>query len=160
MAQTPRKPKSTGRQPRGTPAARRRPSTSSDRVTPSNPPKLGKIHRPYYSSAVRTTAGPLLFISGQVGWDKNHKVVGVGDIKKQTNQLLKNLKVVLDEHGATFNDIVKIVVYVTDMRYFEDIAAVRYKYFRKEGPASTIIQVANLAVPELMIEIDAIAVCA
>jgi len=149
MVQRPRKLKST----------RRQPSKSSGRVIASNPPELGKIHRPYMSSAVRTTAGPLLFISGQVGWDKNHKVVGVGDIKKQTNQLLKNLKVVLGEHGATFDDIVKIVVYVTDMRYFEDIASVRYKYFRKVGPASTIIQVANLAVPELMIEIDAIAVC-
>ena len=159
MAQRPRKPKGTGRRPRSTPAPRRRPSKSSDRLTPSNPPKLGKIHRPYYSSAVRATAGSLLFISGQVGWDKNHKVIGVGDVKKQTDQLLKNMKVILDEHGATFDDIVKIVVYVRDMRYFDDIASVRYKYFKKEGPASTIIEVASLAVPELMIEIDAIAVC-
>jgi len=137
----------------------RRSRIASQRVSLSNPTQLGMPYRPYSSLGVRVTAGPLLFVSGQVAWDKNYKVVGIGDVRKQTVQVLKNIKVVLKDNGATLDDIVKMTVFVTNMAYFEDVAQVRNQYFPNQGTASTMVEVSHLALPELLIEMDAIAVC-
>ena len=129
------------------------------RVTLSNPTQLGKPYRPYSSLGVRVTAGSLLFVSGQVSWDKNYKVIGVGDVGKQTVQVLKNIEIILKDNGAALDDIVKMTVFVTNMAFFEDVARVRNRYFPNQGTASTMVEVSHLALPELLIEMDAIAVC-
>ncbi|HUG75870.1 MAG TPA: RidA family protein [Burkholderiales bacterium] len=130
---------------------------NTPRKTILNPPDAPPLFRPYYSESVRAV-GPLLFIAGQVSFDKQGKVVGKGDIKRQTTQALENLKTVLAAHGATLDDLVKMTVYVTNIDLLDEIAEVRNKYFPKNGPTSAIVEVSRLALPDLMIEFETIAV--
>ena len=122
-----------------------------------NPPECPPLFRPYYSESVRVT-GTLLFIAGQVSFDKAGKVVHKGDMKGQTRQALENLKTVLRAHNATLDNLVKMTVYTTRMDLFEDIAQVREEYFPKNGPTSAIVGVKELALPDLMVEFETIAV--
>ena len=105
-----------------------------------------------------TRAGNMVFVSGQVAFDSQQQIVGVGDIKAQTRQVLENIKAVLDEAGATFDDIVKVTVFITDMGHFPQIHEVRAQYFTGDFPASTMVEVRALAHPDLLIEMEAIAV--
>jgi reactive intermediate/imine deaminase len=111
-----------------------------------------------YSQAVKAEGSRLLFISGMTARDKNGKIVGRGDMKAQTRQVLENIKAVLDQAGATFDQIVKVTVFVTDMGRFQEIHEVRAQYFKKDYPASTMVQVSGLVSPEMLIEIEAVAV--
>ncbi len=119
-----------------------------------------KVSKPLgiYSQAVKAEGNRLLFISGMTARDKEGKVVGKGDIKLQTRQVLENIKAVLEEAGATFDHIVRVTVYITDMSLFKEIHQVRVEYFKKDYPASTMVQVSGLVSEDLLIEIDAIAV--
>ncbi len=111
-----------------------------------------------YSHAVKAQGNQLLFISGATARDEKGNVVGKGDIKVQTRRVLENIKRVLDTAGATFDNIVKVTVFITDMRNFKEIHEVRAQYFKKDYPASTLVQVSALHSPDILIEIDAIAV--
>ena len=111
-----------------------------------------------YSHAVKAQGSKFLFISGTTARDKDGNVVGKGDIKAQTRQILENMKKVLDQVGATFDNIVKVTVFITDMANFKEIHEVRAKYFKKDFPASTLVQVSSLYSPDILIEIEAIAV--
>jgi reactive intermediate/imine deaminase len=104
-------------------------------------------------------SGPLLFISGQIAVDGDGKVVGKGDVKKQAIHVLENIKTILQANNATLTDILKLTVFVTDMRYLADLTDIRNQYFPSDGPASTMVAISHLALPDLLIEIDAIAVC-
>ncbi len=108
-----------------------------------------------YVHAVR--AGDLLFASGQLARDREGRVVGAGDIEAQTAYVLENLQAVLAEAGCTLADVTKISTFVTDLRYRDRITGVRRRYFGETLPASTMVQVSQLASPEMMIEIDAVA---
>lgn len=123
----------------------------------SNPKSVAPPLKGYYSNAVRVSAGPLLFISGQIALDKAGDLVGKGDLRAQAVQVLENIRLILKAHKAEMKDIVQVTVYVTDIRAFRDIADIRMKYFPKDGPASAIVEVSSLALPELMIEIAAVA---
>ncbi len=111
-----------------------------------------------YSQAVKAEGNRLLFISGTTARDKDGNIVGKGDMKAQTRQVLENMKKILNAAGATFDNIVKVTVFITDMRRFSEIHEVRAQYFKKDFPASTLVQVSALASPDLMIEIEAVAV--
>jgi 2-iminobutanoate/2-iminopropanoate deaminase len=111
-----------------------------------------------YSHAVKARGNQLLFISGTTARDGEGNIVGRGDIKAQTRQILENMKKILEKAGATFDNIVKVTVFVTDMRHFKEIHEIRSQYFKKDFPASTLVQVSSLSSPELLIEIEAIAV--
>jgi len=111
-----------------------------------------------YSHAVRVEGNELLFISGITARDKNGNIVGKGDMKLQTQQVLENMKIVLAQAGATFDHVVKVTVFVTDLSRFKDIHEVRARYFKKEYPASTLVQVSRLVDEDMLIEIEAIAV--
>ena len=129
-------------------------ATRTQRLNPSGaPPAL----RPYYANAVRVTAGDLLFISGQVAWDAGGQVVGRGDPVRQAEQVFANIETILGAHGATFENIVKVTVFVTDLVWFEQLSDVRVRLFSVMPPASTIVQVAALVDPDLLIEVEAIA---
>lgn len=110
-----------------------------------------------YSYAVKKSGTPV-FISGQVALDGEGKLVGEGDAAAQTEQVFQNLRSVVEACGGTMDDIVKITVFVTDPAYRPAIAAARQKHF-KEGqyPASTYLVVSALAVPQLLVEIEAVA---
>lgn len=123
-----------------------------------NPTAVAVPLKPYYSNCVRSEAGPLLWISGQVALDGEGRLVGEGDLRAQAVQVLENIKAILADSDATMDDIVKVTVYVTDIRAFNDIADIRERYFPKDGPSSVICEVSALAWPEFMIEIEAVAV--
>jgi 2-iminobutanoate/2-iminopropanoate deaminase len=118
-----------------------------------------KLARPLgiYSQAVKAEGNRLLFISGMTARDKEGNIVGKGDIKAQTRQVLENIKGALEKAGATFDQIVKVTVYVTNMSHFSEIHEIRAQYFEKDYPASTMVQVSGLVSKDLLIEIDAIA---
>jgi len=75
----------------------------------------------------------------------------------QAVQVLENIRAILVANKADMKDVVQVTVYVTDMRAFHDIADIRMNYFPKDGPTSVIVEVSKLALPELQIEISAIA---
>jgi reactive intermediate/imine deaminase len=120
-----------------------------------------KVSRPagIMSQGVKATGGHLIFASGQVSRNVNGETVGVGDIKAQTRQVLENLKAVLEEGGATLDDVVKVTVFVTNVaEQFAQIHEVRGEYWKDDYPASTLVEISALADPDLLIEIEALAV--
>ena len=118
-------------------------------------PKLAQT-RGIFSHGTR--AGNMVFVSGQVAFDAQQQIVGLGDIKAQTRQVLENIKAVLEEAGATMDDVVKVTVFITDMGHFPQIHEVRAQYFKDDYPASTMVEVKALAHPDLLIEMEAVAV--
>ena len=78
----------------------------------------------------------------------------------QAEQVFKNLQSALDAAGAKFSDVVKMNTYITDMAKAPAVREVRARYFGETAPASTLVQVVALARPELMLEIEVIAVVA
>jgi reactive intermediate/imine deaminase len=111
-----------------------------------------------YTHVVEVTGGRTLYVSGQIALDTAGVVVGKGDLKAQTRQVFENLKAALAASGATLDNVVKITVFMTDATEIQTFREVRDGYFTKEFPASTLVQVVRLARPELLIEIEAVAV--
>jgi len=111
-----------------------------------------------YSYAIKKSGTPV-FISGQVALDAEGKLVGENDAAAQTEQVFRNLRAVVEACGGSLDDIVKITIFVTDPSYRPAVAAARLKYF-KEGqwPASTYLVVAALALPQMLVEVEAVAV--
>ena len=84
---------------------------------------------------------------------------GRGDIRAQTRKTLENLQAVLAEAGATMDDVVKVTVFVTNLsEHFAAIHEIRAEFFASDYPASTLVEVSRLVDPEMLIEIEAIAV--
>ena len=123
----------------------------------TNPPALSTPTG--YTHVVEVT-GPtrLVYISGQIALDKDGKVVGNGDMKAQAEQVFKNLQTALAAAGAKFSDVVKMNSYITDMSKAQAVRDVRARYFGDVTPASTFVEVKGLVRPELMLEIEVIAV--
>ena len=105
-----------------------------------------------------TRRGNLLFISGQVALDAKGDLVGKNDFKAQAKQTLENLKTMLNAGGASLKDLMMITVFVTDMNNRPTFAQVRDSYFRGNPPASTMVEIKQLVMDELMIEVNGIAV--
>lgn len=108
-----------------------------------------------FSQAMRV--GDLVFVSGQAAIDENAQIVGEGDFMAQAHQVFKNLKLILEQAGSGLERIVKVGIFITDMSYFPQIIELRGEYFTEPYPADTIVQVEALALPGLMLEIEAIA---
>lgn len=124
-----------------------------------NPKDVPRPLKPTFSQGVKVTdAKTLVFASGQVALDKDGNLVGKGDAYAQAMKLLENMKRVLNEAGATFDNVVQIKVYLKDMRDFEAIHRARAHYFLKEPPSSTLVQVSQLVHPDMLVEMDAVAV--
>ena len=110
-----------------------------------------------YSYAVKKSGTPV-FIAGQVALDGAGKLVGEGDAAAQAEQALRNLRTVVEACGGTIDDIVKITIFVTDAAYRPAVAAARQRFFPGgQYPASTYLVVSALAVPPLLVEIEAVA---
>jgi 2-iminobutanoate/2-iminopropanoate deaminase len=119
----------------------------------------GLFDPPTYSQGVKVTQGQtMLFLSGQVAYDKNGGVACRGDFKGQARGAFEAIKALLEAQGATMANIVKITTYVTNMNYRVDLAPLREEFLGKKGPASTLVEISALAHPDWMIEIEAIAV--
>lgn len=106
------------------------------------------------SQAIR--AGNLVFVSGQAALTMEGGLVGVGDFDAQAEQAFDNLRRVLEAGGSSLGQVLKVTIFLTDMANFPKVVGLREKYFRKPYPADTIVEVRSLALPELMIEIEAV----
>ena len=102
--------------------------------------------------------GDLLLISGQAAIDEHGGLVGVGDFDAQAEQVFRNLRRVLEAGGSSLDRVVKVTIFLTDMANFPKIVELRGKWFTPPYPADTIVEVTALALPELELEIEAIAV--
>lgn len=108
----------------------------------------------HYTDAVRF--GDLLFISGVAPLDENGKLVGENDPAEQTRQIFRNMQRVLDMAGASAADILKVTVYLENVDDRHKINPVRQEFFGKTKPASTLIEVSRLAIPGMVVEIEAV----
>lgn len=102
--------------------------------------------------------GDLLVLSGQASIDDDGEIVGVGDFDAQLEQTISNLKRVLAAGGSDLSKLIKVTIFLTDMANFPKILELRARHFSPPYPADTIVEVASLALPELEIEIEAIAI--
>lgn len=107
------------------------------------------------SQAIKTGT---IYVSGQAALDADGKVVGKGDTKAQTRQVFANIKTVLESAGASLGNIVKITVFTTDMSRLGETHEVRAEVLPDPAPASTAVEIKSLVFPDLLIEIEAIAV--
>lgn len=101
--------------------------------------------------------GNTIHVSGQVALDSSG-VVGVGDAAAQAEQAFANLASVLAVGGAGLDDVVKLVCYLVDTEHFAGYAEVKNRIYPGEAPASTTVVISELLIPELLLEIDAVAV--
>ncbi|AFY58091.1 putative translation initiation inhibitor, yjgF family [Rivularia sp. PCC 7116] len=112
-----------------------------------------------FSHAVKVSGfSNLIFTSTVAAIDKNWQVIGEGDIRKQTEATIVNLKKALQEAGATIKDVVKVNWYLTDISHFQTVLEVREQMFEGNKPASATIPIGPLVIPELLLEADAIAI--
>jgi len=124
-----------------------------------NPPGLSNPGT--YTQVVKASGQTLVFIAGQVAFDAQGQVVGEGDLRAQAHQVFQNLRAALEAAGCGFVDVVKLVTYVVNYQpeYRALLAEVRPNYIPATNPpVSTLLGVQALALPQLLIEIDAVAV--
>jgi len=115
------------------------------------------FHKPGmpYSKAVK--ANGFLFISGNVAVDPETGAKGEGGIKEQTRLVLKNLKKIVEDAGSSFDDVVKVNVYLTNVQDFRGMNEVYKEFFPDEPPTRTTVGVKELSSPVFIVEIDLIA---
>jgi 2-iminobutanoate/2-iminopropanoate deaminase len=101
-------------------------------------------------------AGNTVYLAGALGTEADGSLAP--DIRVQTRRAFEKLATVMREAEGSLADIVKLTVFVTDMRYREAYGEVRAEFFKGEPPASTLVQVVALAMPEALIEIEGVAV--
>jgi len=128
-----------------------------DRVELLNP---STMHPPVgYSHVAMVRGGKLVFVAGQASIGPTGEVVGPGDHTLQAEQTFRNLGLALEAAGGTFRSLVKLNIYVIDIRALPEIRAVRDKYIdTAHPPASTAVQVSRLLRPDLLLEVEAVAV--
>jgi enamine deaminase RidA (YjgF/YER057c/UK114 family) len=118
----------------------------------------------FYTHAVTAEgAGKLVYVSGQVSWDASGNVVGKGDMRAQSEQVFRNVGIALKAAGAGWDDVIKMNGYMVGM-HAERVTAYREvrQRFLKEGalPASTLVGVERLVDPDLLLEVEVVAVAA
>ena len=121
-----------------------------------NPKEVAGLPLPAAHGAV-VMPGKLIAVCGQIATDVNGNVVGEGDIKAQTRQVLDNISYVLKEAGATLADVFKINIYMTDISQIGQVLEVRREYFTESTPISTAVEIRALVRKELLVEIEAMA---
>jgi 2-iminobutanoate/2-iminopropanoate deaminase len=98
----------------------------------------------------------LLFVSGQIAYDPSTKGVIKGTYENEADAALQNLKAIIEEAGSSLDKVLKVTVFLTDMEDFEEFNGIYKKYFEKEPPARTCIEVSSLPFGA-KVEIEAIA---
>jgi len=107
-----------------------------------------------YSQGIKV--GNTVYVAGFVAISPNTRQVDSGGIKEQTKQVMESIKAVLETSGSSMKDVVKTTVYLTDVKDFSAMNEVFRAYFPTDPPVRTTVEV-RLPLPELLIEIDAIA---
>ncbi len=142
-------------------------------VIPKHDGKPHKRLRPYHSSAAKygtetqpldckfcmvAVAGDRILLRGQTGMGLDEKLYGAGDAKAQAEQAMDNVETLLGEAGASIDDVAKATVYVTESDFLPAVNAAVLKRFGKSAPAFTTLVVKGLASPELLMEVDIVAI--
>lgn len=123
-----------------------------------NPVGLAKPNG--FSHVVTSTRRTTVFVAGQVAYDRDGRIVGAGELAAQTHQVYTNLEQALAAAGATMRDVVKTVLFVRDLDPAKAgiIRAARAPFLSPDAPpASTMVGVASLAHPDLLLEVEATA---
>ena len=126
-----------------------------------NPPNLFQSQQYGFSQIVKVTGGATIYFSGQVGWDENQILTGGSDLAAQTRGAFENLQKAVQVAGGEMHDIVSLRIYVVNYKYSESsiISDCLLKFFPADAlPVTTWLGVQTLARPELLIEIEAVAV--
>ena len=122
-----------------------------------NPPGLTKPTG--YTHVVLAADGRTVYIAGQVAFDSTGTMVGVGDFRAQAERVFANLRIALASAGATFSDVVNTTTFVTDVSNAAALREIRGKYLDPaRPPANSLIGVGALARPDILLEIEAVAV--
>jgi enamine deaminase RidA (YjgF/YER057c/UK114 family) len=121
-----------------------------------NPPGLAKPTG--YTHVVVAPDRRTVYIAGQVAYDSTGKVVGAADFRAQAEQVFANLRRALGSVGASFGDLVKTTTLITDRKNLPILREVRNRYLDPEHPPASTLIVAGLVRPELLLEIEAVAV--
>ena len=113
-----------------------------------------------YSHGLSVDVGDskMIFVTGQIAMDKDGNAVAPDDIEKQTEFVFQNIKDILVEDGASLDDVVKAVIYVTDIENFSKISPIRNKYFENSKPVSTLVEINKTVKEGCDIEIEVIAI--
>jgi enamine deaminase RidA (YjgF/YER057c/UK114 family) len=121
----------------------------------------GLLHNPAFSQVVIASGTRAIYTAGQVSIDERGALIGAGDLAAQTAQAMRNVGLALAAAGASYADVVKITTYVVNYKpeHRTAIGRARAPFFANgTPPASTLVGVAALALPEWLVEIEAIAV--
>lgn len=111
---------------------------------------------PFFSPGIRV--GQFLYVSGQAALDDQRNVVGVGDTAQQAEYTMERVKAIVEAAGATMDDVVKTTTFLTGGADYAAYNSVRSRYFPQDPPASSTVIVAALLHPDLLLEIEAVAV--
>ena len=109
-----------------------------------------------YSRAVRV--GSHIHISGTVATDSTGAIVGFNDAYRQAKHILEKIETALKAAGGSLKDVVRTRVYVTDMDHWQQVGKAHGEAFKSIRPATTLVQIARLIDPQLLVEIEADAI--
>src|SRR3954449_11157600 len=126
-----------------------------------HPSPEGLLHNAGFSQVVVAAGKRTIYTAGQVSIDERGNLVGADDLAAQTEQVMRNVGLALAAAGASFADVVKITTYVVNYKpeHRAIIGRARMPFFAKRPPpASTLVGVSALALPEWLVEIEAVAV--
>ncbi len=121
--------------------------------TDSSPAAIGP-----YSQGVRVDAGSYVYTSGILPLDAETGIIAGNSIKEQTEKVMENLKAVLESGGSSLEDVVKVTVFITDMKEFSVMNQIYGSFFSDNFPARSTVEVSGLA-KNAKVEIEAVGMC-